>query len=126
MWTRVSEALRAAGCFLLSFSSFWPAAQPGGAEPAPLRRHDGAGRGRPLVLRAGQGHGSAAQLPRLRLLPQAGPGPRGLSGISGNFADNQSQGQRNSVAALKLFPPGTQPWFSFLGRRDVPELAVRI
>lgn len=124
MWTWVSEA----EWFLLSFSSFfWPTAQPGGAEPAPLRRHDGAGRGRPLVLRAGQGHGAAAQLPRLRLLPQAGPGPRGLSRISGNFAHNQSQGQRSSVAAYwKLFPPGTQPWFSFLGRCDVPELAVHI
>lgn len=86
MSRRISESvLRSSTC------SDSPA-QPGGAEPAPLGRHDGAGRGRPHVLRAGQGHGSASELPRLHLLPPPGPGPRGLSGISGNFAYHQPQG----------------------------------
>lgn len=91
----------------------WPTAQPGGAEPAPPGRHDGAGHGRPHVLRAGQGDGSASKLSRLHLLPQAGPGPRGLSGISRNFANNQSQGQRSSVTAYWKLSPTHWPTVLF-------------
>lgn len=70
-----------------------PPAQPCGLEPAPLRRHDGARRGWPDVLRASQGDGFGSKLPRLHFFPQARPGPRGLSWFPGNSASYQPQGE---------------------------------
>lgn len=132
-WSKVSTQVSASltvlvQLFLSSTLSDSPA-PPGGAEPAPLGRHDGAGRGRPHVLRAGQGDGSASQLPRLRLLPPAGPGPRGLPGIPGNVARHQPEGgwllsRRCLTKPFSL--PANRLWFSLPGRRDVPELAVHL
>lgn len=81
-----------------------PPAQPGCLEPAPLRRHDGARHGWPDVLRAGQGDGFGAELPRLHFLPQARPGPCGVSWLQGNPASNQPQGGSCSLLFFQSPP----------------------
>ena len=68
-------------------------ADPGGAEPAPLGGHDGRGRGRPHVLRAGQGHGPAAALPRLPVVRAPGPAPRGPPAVPARHARHQPPGR---------------------------------
>ena len=82
-------------CWLLP-----PPAQPGRLEPAPLRWHDGARHGWPDVLRASQGDGFGSELPRLHFLPQARPGPCGVSWFQGNPASNQPQGESCSLPLL--------------------------
>lgn len=68
-------------------------AEPGGLKSATFRKHAGAQRGWPDVLRSGQGYGFGSQLSRLYFIKHAKPDTCRLSWFPRKSASNQFKGE---------------------------------